>query len=74
MTAAFPLILGMADVLARGFLLAMMCGVVFLWVLHKAASNSWHLRTLRPIPPVTRTELARPEAYRLRSRLGREAR
>lgn len=67
MSAAFPLILGLADILLRGFLLAMACGVVFLWILHRAAANSWHLRSLSPVPPVPRPVPARPDTYRLRS-------
>ncbi|MCW5966311.1 MAG: hypothetical protein KIT83_19900 [Bryobacterales bacterium] len=67
MTAAFPLILGVADILVRGFLLAMVCGIVFLWILHKAAVNSRQMRSLSPAPPMPRPVPLRPEPYRLRS-------
>lgn len=67
MTAAFPLILGVADILVRGFLLAIVCGVVFLWILHKAAASSGPLRSLIPAPPMPRPAPVRPEPYRLRS-------
>ncbi len=65
MTAAFPLILGMADILVRGFLLAMVCGVVFLWMLHKAAVTASRARSLQQVPPVSAPIPPPPVAYRL---------
>lgn len=70
MTAAFSLILGLADILLRGFLLAMACGVVFLWMLHRAAASSWQLRAFSQVPQAPRLVPPRPEAYRLRSARG----
>ncbi|MCU0226477.1 MAG: hypothetical protein MUF01_02455 [Bryobacterales bacterium] len=72
MATIFPLILGMADMLARGFLLAMLCGAVFLWMLHKAAASTWRLRSLQPAPapPPLRPAPLRPQPYRMRSAPG----
>jgi len=67
MTGAYPVILGLADMLVRGFLLAMLCGVVFLWVLHRSASGSTPVHSLQQLPPSPRPVPLRAAAYRLRS-------
>ena len=67
MLIAFILVIGVADILLRGVILAMALGLVILWMLHRDATSSGRMGMRNPEAVEPTKSVGRPTPYRLHS-------